>query len=82
LTGRTHQIRVHLAQVGHPVLGDIVYGPEKCEERLFRAVPRQMLHARFIGVEDPDGGARLELTAPLPDDMNRVLTWLKQTEEK
>jgi 23S rRNA pseudouridine1911/1915/1917 synthase len=78
LTGRTHQIRVHLAQVGHPVLGDIVYGPEKCAERLFRAIPRQMLHASFLGVDDPDEGARLELTAPLLDDMNQVLTWLKR----
>ncbi len=78
LTGRTHQIRVHLAQVGHPVLGDIVYGPEKCAERLYRAIPRQMLHASFLGVDDPDEGARLELTAPLPDDMNQVLTWLKR----
>jgi RluA family pseudouridine synthase len=82
LTGRTHQIRVHLAQVGHPVLGDIVYGPEKCAERLYRAIPRQMLHASFLGVDDPEGGARLELAAPLPDDMNQVLTWLKQEQDK
>ena len=81
LTGRTHQIRVHLAQVGHPVLGDIVYGPEKCAERLYRAIPRQMLHASFLGVDDPDGGAHLELTSPLPDDMNQVLTWLKQEKQ-
>jgi len=78
LTGRTHQIRVHLAQVGHPVLGDIVYGPEKCADRLLRAIPRQMLHSSFLGFDDPDEGARLELTAPLPDDMNQVLTWLKR----
>lgn len=82
LTGRTHQIRVHLAQVGHPVLGDIVYGPEKCAEILYRAIPRQMLHASFLGVEDPEGGGRIELTAPLPDDMKRVLTWLRQTEDQ
>jgi 23S rRNA pseudouridine1911/1915/1917 synthase len=81
-TGRTHQIRVHLAQVGHPVLGDIVYGPEKCVEPLFRVIPRQMLHASFLGVEDPDGGARIELTAPLPDDMNQVLAWLRAAEDK
>ena len=81
LTGRTHQIRVHLAQVGHPVLGDIVYGPEKCAERLYRAIPRQMLHASFLGVDDPDEGTRLELTAPLPDDMNQVLTWLREEEQ-
>jgi RluA family pseudouridine synthase len=82
LTGRTHQIRVHLAQVGHSVLGDIIYGPEKYTERLFRAIPRQMLHASFLGIEDPGDGARLELTAPLPDDMKRVLTWLRQQEDK
>ena len=82
LTGRTHQIRVHLAQVGHPVLGDIVYGPEKCADRLFRAIPRQMLHASFLGVDDPEEGARLELTAPSPDDMNQVLNWLRQEQDK
>ena len=78
LTGRTHQIRVHLRQLGHAVLGDIVYGPEVCAESLFRAIPRQMLHASFLGVDDPDGGGRLELTAPLPDDMKQVLDWLKR----
>ncbi len=82
LTGRTHQIRIHLAQAGHPVLGDIVYGPDKCPEALFRAVPRQMLHASFLGVDDPAGGSRLELEAPMPDDMKRVLTWLRQEEQK
>ncbi len=80
LTGRTHQIRVHLAQLGHPVLGDIVYGSAKCEQRFFRAIPRQMLHASFLGVEDPDRGGRIELTAPLPEDMQQVLGWLKQEE--
>jgi RluA family pseudouridine synthase len=82
LTGRTHQIRVHLAQLGHPVLGDIVYGPENCAKRLFRAIPRQMLHASFLGIEDPEGGMRIELTAPLPDDMNQILTWLRREQDK
>jgi RluA family pseudouridine synthase len=77
LTGRTHQIRVHLAQRGHPVLGDIVYGPEKCSERLFRTIPRQMLHASSLGIDVPGGGGRLEMTAPLPEDMERVLSRLK-----
>ncbi len=81
LTGRTHQIRVHLAQRGHPVLGDTVYGSDKCTERLFRAIPRQMLHASFLGLVDPDGGARLELSAPPADDMSQVLTWLRQEEK-
>ncbi len=81
LTGRTHQIRVHLKQLGHPVLGDILYGPEKCAEPLFRAISRQMLHASFLGVDDPAGGGRLELNAPLPEDMRQVLGWLRKGEK-
>jgi len=80
-TGRTHQIRVHLAQLGHPVLGDIVYGPAKCPERIFRAIPRQMLHASFLGIDDPDGGKRLQMEAPLPPDMRQVLSWLEQEDK-
>jgi 23S rRNA pseudouridine1911/1915/1917 synthase len=80
-TGRTHQIRVHLAQVGHPVLGDIVYGPEKCTERLFRAIPRQMLHASFLGVDDPDGRGGLQIEAPLPPDMSQVLSCLEKEDK-
>jgi 23S rRNA-/tRNA-specific pseudouridylate synthase len=80
VTGRTHQIRVHLAQLGHPVLGDIAYGPERCKESLFRAIPRQMLHASFLAFEDPHRRERLELTAPLPDDMQKVLGWLSKAE--
>jgi len=80
-TGRTHQIRVHLAQLGHPVLGDIVYGPEECAERLFRAIPRQMLHASFIGIDDPDGQGRLHIEAPLSPDMRHVLNCLEQKDE-
>lgn len=78
LTGRTHQVRVHLAQLGHPILGDIVYGPCHCPEPFCRAIPRQMLHASFLGFEDPDGGGRIEIAAPMPGDMNEVLTWLRQ----
>lgn len=59
-TGRTHQIRVHLAAVGAPVLGDRIYGRGSAE--------RQLLHAWRIDIPHPDGG-RLEATAPLPDDM-------------
>jgi 23S rRNA pseudouridine1911/1915/1917 synthase len=78
-TGRTHQIRVHLAQLGHPVLGDIVYGPEECADLIFRAVHRQMLHASFIGIENPGGQGRLQIEAPLPEDMRQVLSWLEET---
>jgi len=73
-TGRTHQIRVHLASIGHPVVGDTVYGRRR--SRL--AVPRQFLHARRIGFKHPSTGQRLELEAPLPDDLAEILEMLRQ----
>jgi 23S rRNA pseudouridine955/2504/2580 synthase len=78
LTGRTHQIRVHLAQLGHPIVGDILYGAPHCPDPFHRAIPRQMLHASFLGFEDPDRGGRIEIAAPLPGDMSRVLSRLRQ----
>jgi len=77
-TGRTHQIRIQLSQLGHPVLGDILYGPQTLTKPLFRAVPRQMLHASSLDFQDPDTGRRVELSAPLPGDMVRMLAGLKQ----
>jgi len=68
-TGRTHQIRVHLAHVGHPVVGDRVYGGRQ-ERRAERggAVERQMLHAWRLAFRHPESGAWLEFTAPPPAD--------------
>jgi 23S rRNA pseudouridine1911/1915/1917 synthase len=66
-TGRTHQIRVHLASIGHPVLGDGVYG------RPDPTVPRPMLHATALRVVHPATGQPLHLRAPLPDDMRRLI---------
>ncbi|GBC76131.1 Ribosomal large subunit pseudouridine synthase D [bacterium HR07] len=63
LTGRTHQIRVHLSAIGHPVVGDDVYGREKLRER-----SRLMLHAWQVKLAHPITGERLELTAPLPPE--------------
>ncbi len=77
LTGRTHQVRVHLAQLGHPVLGDALYGPARCEGDFLKAVPRQMLHAEAIGFLEPGTSWWVELHAPLPPDMERVLDWLE-----
>lgn len=63
-TGRQHQIRLHMAWLGHPVLGDRVYGTA----RSAAAAPRQMLHAWTLAFPHPLTGARIAVTAPLPDD--------------
>ncbi len=65
-TGRTHQIRVHLAAIGHPILGDTVYGRTRNREL---RVPRQALHAEKISLRHPHSGARISFTAPLADDL-------------
>jgi len=72
-TGRTHQIRVHLASIGHPVVGDRVYGRRKV--RL--PVERQFLHAQRLGFRHPLTGRRVELESPLPDNLAAVLALLR-----
>lgn len=76
-TGRTHQIRRHLAAVRHPVLGDKDYAGEQRGNPLFRTVVRQMLHAYRLILPDPQGGPALRVTAPVPDDFAAVLKTLK-----
>jgi 23S rRNA pseudouridine1911/1915/1917 synthase len=72
-TGRTHQIRVHLAFIGHPILGDQLYGrPRQIDFQL----GRQFLHASALAFQLPDG-ARLKLEAPLPSDLQSVLEQLR-----
>ncbi|MFU0833720.1 MAG: Pseudouridine synthase [Oscillospiraceae bacterium] len=68
-TGRTHQIRVHMAHLGHPVAGDPVYGPKKSAPGL----AGQCLHAKVIGFLHPRGGRYLEITSELPDYFTRFL---------
>lgn len=70
LTGRTHQIRVHLAHVHHPIVGDVIYGPRR---RLPFACPRQFLHAAQLRFRLPSTGEALEFAAPLPDDLQGIL---------
>ena len=80
-TGRTHQIRVHMAHLGHPVIGDAVYGGRKrfaknvsaALREALAAFPRQALHARRLELQHPVTGASLELEAPLAADMAELL---------
>ena len=69
-TGRTHQIRVHLASVGHPLLGDELYGPKKCP---VAGLQGQTLHAMVLGFRHPVTDEYLEFTAPLPEYFQKLL---------
>ena len=68
-TGRTHQIRVHMAAIDHPVVGDRLYrpGPDRIES------PRMFLHADRLGFHHPVSGSRIDVTSPLPDDLAAVV---------
>ncbi len=89
-TGRTHQIRVHMAHIQHPLLGDPVYGgrlklPPKCSDRLaqtLRQFRRQALHAARLGLQHPASGEPLEWEAPMPTDMERLLNVLREDSEQ
>lgn len=73
-TGRSHQIRIHFAEAGHPLLGDVAYGGPAMVRGL--TIIRQMLHASELCLDHPVNGARLELKAPLPEDFRAVLDFL------
>ncbi len=75
-TGRTHQIRVHMAHIGHPVVGDAMYGRGRRAE-LPAPVARQMLHAASLSFIHPRSGHRLEFVAPMPDDMRALIAALR-----
>ena len=87
-TGRTHQIRVHLAHIGHPVVGDDIYGsgfkgkiatlPQLARERVAN-LKRQALHAAELAFEHPKTGKKLRFESPLPDDIAAVVEALEHT---
>jgi 23S rRNA pseudouridine1911/1915/1917 synthase len=88
-TGRTHQIRVHLAHVGHPVVGDSVYGvgwergmggvAHPWAKELARRATRQFLHAAELVFDHPVSGARMRFRAPLPDDLATIVAWVRSS---
>lgn len=86
-TGRTHQIRVHLKSINHPIVGDSVYCkrtvPVKTDKRVadcIKQIKRQLLHAKYFGFNHPETNKFMEFTQPLPDDMNKLLTLLRDKE--
>ena len=92
-TGRTHQIRVHMASIGHGIIGDTAYGrplrsgqmpdrPMREALEVLRRFPRQALHASLLGLAHPITGERLEFTTPLPQDMAELVENLANAIEK
>ncbi len=89
-TGRTHQIRVHMAHIRSPLVGDPVYGgrlrlPPACPpqlEAVLRGFRRQALHAASLSIEHPGSGERLAWEVPVPDDMTRLLAALRSDAEQ
>ena len=84
-TGRTHQIRVHLSYLGHPIVGDPVYGYKKnwwkkqasLRDRMIPLIGRQMLHAEILGFIHPDSEDFREFQTPMPEDMHDILKNLR-----
>jgi 23S rRNA pseudouridine1911/1915/1917 synthase len=84
-TGRTHQIRAHMQHIGHPLFNDATYGGDRILkgttftkykqfiQNCFLAMPRQALHAEYLGFEHPSKGTFMEFTSPLPSDFQTVL---------
>ncbi|MBI5903015.1 MAG: RluA family pseudouridine synthase [Deltaproteobacteria bacterium] len=84
-TGRTHQIRVHLASINHPVVGDQVYGKRKTPSTapkpvadMLKKIKRQMLHAKTLGLIHPAKGVYMEFSSPLPRDMEGLIKALEE----
>ncbi|MEM7391742.1 MAG: RluA family pseudouridine synthase [Verrucomicrobiota bacterium] len=79
-TGRTHQIRVHMSHIGHPVVGDKYYGGSRPDD-VPAPVTRQMLHAANLTFTHPGTDQPLEFDVPLPEDMQNLLNALRRKDE-
>ena len=79
-TGRTHQIRVHMSSIGHPVLGDTVYGGDKCRAAKLHSkyISGQALHAYRLELDHPRTGQRMSFEAPLPENMAHLIEIFRQ----
>lgn len=92
-TGRTHQIRVHLSHIKHPILGDTTYGGRKSKfggidgvkshfvNRLLKIMPNQALHSRQLGFHHPETGQWMEFLAPFPETINKAIDLLEKSSE-
>lgn len=80
-TGRTHQIRVHMASIGYPLVGDATYGLRRSGNALLDAFPRQALHAFRLGLLHPERGEEIVCEAPVPEDFEALLRALRQERE-
>ncbi len=76
-TGRTHQIRVHMASINHPLVGDATYGKRKTGDAVLDAFPRQALHAWQLGLLHPQSHEPMQWESPLPDDFAQLLQTLR-----
>jgi len=77
VTGRTHQLRVHMAEIGHPLVGDPVYGPRRKAPAPLADFPRQALHAWRLALVHPATGNAMEWEAKLPEDFSALLEALR-----
>jgi 23S rRNA pseudouridine1911/1915/1917 synthase len=85
-TGRTHQIRVHLSAIGHPIVGDPTYGGVHRrvahDLRAVQRLERPFLHAGRLAFTHPSDGRRMEFTSPLPDDLQSILDDIRERQEE
>ena len=84
ITGRTHQIRVHLQHINHPIIGDPTYGYKNSTKLIseeIQSIKRQALHAKSLRFLHPGSKSEVEYTAPLPNDIHQLMQWLEENKK-